>query len=70
MSTSDKIPATDRSQSGPGSSHVGSGDKTQDSAGAHHQNKPADAKHPKDDARSAHDGNKHERRKPGEGGRA
>ena len=70
MSTSEKIPATDRSKGGPGSSHVDTSGKQQDSAGAHHQNKPVDGKHPRDDANSGNHGTKHERREPGEGGRS
>jgi len=70
MSTSEKIPATDRSGSGPGSSHVDNKNKKGDVAGAHHQNEPGDAKHPRDDANSGNHGTKHERREPGEGGRA
>lgn len=70
MSTSDKIPATDRSRSGPGSSHIDTSGKNKDAAGAHHQDVPADAKHPRSDANSSHHGTKHERREPGEGGRS
>ena len=70
MSTSEKIPATDRSRGGPGSSHVDSSGKHKDSAGAHHQHTPADKKHPREDANSGHNGTRHEQHEPGEGRRS
>ncbi len=68
MTTSSKIPATDRSTGGPGSSHVNH-DKPHDVAGAHHQKQPATRKHP-DEQNSTGGGTKHEKREPGEGGRS
>ena len=70
MSTSEKIPATDRSSGGPGSSHVDATAKHKDSAGAHPQNTPAEKKHPREDANSGNHGTRHERHEPGEGGRS
>ncbi len=68
MTTSSKIPATDRSTGGPGSSHVNH-DKPHDSAGAHHQNKAEEHKHP-NEQNSTGGGTKHEKRDLGEGGRS
>ena len=70
MSTSEKIPATDRSRGGPGSSHVDATAKHKDSAGAHHQNTPAEKKHPREDANSGHKGTRHARHERGEGRRS
>ena len=69
MSTSSKIPATDRSTGGPGSSHA---DKTKphDVAGAHHQHTEVEKKHPSDDDKSRGGASKHEKRKPGESDRS
>ncbi len=70
MSTSSKIPATDRSAGGPGSSHVNR-DAPKDSAGAHHQNQHEEHKHPRpEEQNSTGGGTKHEKRHPGEGGRS
>ncbi len=68
MSTSKKIPATDRSAGGPGSSHSNR-DKPHDTAGAHHQDTPAKDKHP-NEQKSTGGGTRHEKREPGEGGRS
>lgn len=71
MSTSSKIPATDRSAGGPGSSHVNK-DKPHDAdvAGAHHQNTKVEKKHPAKDDNSTGGGTRHEKREPGESGRS
>ena len=69
MNTSSKIPATDRSTGGPGSSHVNRDKDHEDKAGAHHQNKAAEHKHP-NEQKSTGGGTKHEKREPGEGGRS
>ena len=69
MTTSSKIPATDRSAGGPGSSHVNRDKAPHDSAGAHHQNKQGAHKHPTEQ-NSTGGGTRHEKREPGEGGRS
>ena len=69
MSTSSKIPATDRSAGGPGSSHVNRDHQPGDHGGAHHQNEKAARKHP-NEQNSTGGGTVHEKRKPGEGGRS
>ncbi len=69
MSTSSKIPATDRSAGGPGSSHENRDKAPDDHAGAHHQNRKAEKKHPNEQV-STGGGTVHEKRKPGEGGRS
>ena len=69
MSPSRKIPATDRSAGGPGSSHVNR-DAPEDAHGAHHQDTPAERKHPGEQKSTGGGGNVHEQRRPGEGGRA
>ena len=71
MSTSSKIPATDRSAGGPGSSHVNK-DKPHDAdvKGAHHQNTHVEKKHPADDDKSTGGGTKHEKHERGESGRS
>ena len=68
-STSSKIPATDRSGGGPGSSHA---DKPHDGdvAGAHHQKTKVEKKHPSESDNSAGGGTKHEKRHPGESDRS
>ncbi len=70
MNTSSKIPATDRSGGGPGSSHANA-DKQHDGdvAGGRHQHKPVQKKHPGAD-NSTGGGTKHEKRHPGESGRS
>ena len=71
MSTSSKIPATDRSAGGPGSSHANK-DKPHDAdvKGAHHQSTKVEKKHPAEDDNSTGGGTRHEKRKPGESGRS
>lgn len=71
MSTSSKIPATDRSTGGPGSSHANK-DKPHDAdvKGARHQNTHVEKKHPASDDKSTGGGTKHEKREPGESGRS
>ncbi len=71
MNTSSKIPATDRSGGGPGSSHANA-DKPHDSdvAGAHHQHSPVKKKHPGTEDNSTGGGTRHEKRRPGESGRS
>ncbi len=69
MSTSSKIPATDRSAGGPGSSHENRDKGPDNHAGAHHQNQDAERKHP-NEQNSTGGGTVHEKRKPGEGGRS
>ena len=69
MTTSSKIPATDRSAGGPGSSDVNRKKAPQDHAGARHQHDEAEAKHPNEQT-STGGGTVHEKRKPGEGGRS
>ena len=70
MSTSSKIPATDRSAGGPGSSHANRDKGPQDHAGAHHQHETEDRKHPDPQRSQGPGGTIHEKRHPGEGGRA
>ena len=71
MSTSSKIPATDRSAGGPGSSHANRDKGPNNHAGAHHQNqKDAARKHPNEQTSTGAGGTVHEKRKPGEGGRS
>ncbi len=70
MTTSSKIPATDRSAGGPGSSDVNRDEAPQDNAGAKHQHDEASHKHPNEQASTGKGGNIHEKRHPGEGGRA
>ncbi|MCQ8242124.1 hypothetical protein [Rhizosaccharibacter radicis] len=70
MSTSDKIPATDRSRGGPGSSHVDSSGKHKDFAGARHQNHEVDRKHPSGEHNGGGAGNRHEKHEIGEGRRS
>ncbi len=71
MSTSSKIPATDRSAGGPGSSHADSSKPHDaDVAGAHHQQTPVEKKHPAKDEHSRGGGGKHEKREPGKSGRS
>ena len=69
MSTSSKIPATDRSAGGPGSSHANRDKGPDNHAGAHHQNQEAARKHP-NEQNSTGGGTVHEKRQPGEGGRS
>ncbi len=71
MNTSSKIPATDRSGGGPGSSHANA-DKPHDGdvAGAHHQHSPVTKKHPGTEDNSTGGGTKHEKHHPGESGRS
>ena len=69
MSTSSKIPATDRSTGGPGSSHENR-DKPHDTAGAHHQHTEVEHKHPNEQVSTGGGGTRHEKQKPGEGGRS
>ena len=70
MNTSSKIPATDRSGGGPGSSHANA-DKPHegDVAGARHQHRPVKKKHPSTEDNSTGGGTRHEKRDPGESGR-
>ena len=70
MTTSSKIPATDRSAGGPGSSDVNRDKAPQDHAGAHHQSRPAPHKHPNEQTSTGGGGTKHEKREPGEGRRS
>jgi hypothetical protein len=69
MTTSSKIPATDRSAGGPGSSHSNRDKAPQDSAGARHQHDAAENKHPNEQRSTGGGGTKHEGRHPGEGRR-
>ncbi len=69
MTTSSKIPATDRSAGGPDSSHVDRNKAPEDSGGARHQHNPAVHKHPADQTSTGAGGTKHEKREPGEGRR-
>ena len=70
MTTSSKIPATDRSAGGPGSSDHNRKKAPEDHAGAHHQHNDAEHKHPDPQNSAGEHGNKHEHRAPGEGRRA
>ena len=70
MSTAKKIPATDRSAGGPGSSDVNRDKAPQDHAGAHHQHDEAAAKHPNEQQSAGGGGTVHEKRRPGEGRRS
>ncbi len=70
MTTSSKIPATDRSAGGPGSADVNRDKAPEDHAGAHHQHDPASRKHPDEQQSAGQGGTVHEKRHPGEGRRS
>ena len=69
MTTSSKIPATDRSKGGPGSADVDRKKGAKEHAGAHHQHDQGSHKHP-DEQNSTGGGTVHEKREPGEGRRS